>query len=70
MFDCAGGKTITGCCCARSGGGKPAFGNARVMQLVEAGPLTWERSLPVVIGQELIPAFVMEDLINDQAHAL
>ena len=28
-----------------------------------------ERSLTVGIGQELRPAFVMEDLINDQAHA-
>ena len=28
-----------------------------------------ERSLTVGIGQELRPAFVMEDLINDKAHA-
>ena len=29
-----------------------------------------ERSRPVVNGKELIPAFIMEDLIDDQAHAL
>jgi hypothetical protein len=29
-----------------------------------------ERSLPVVNGKELIPAFIMEDLVDDQAHAL
>ena len=28
-----------------------------------------ERSLPVVNGKELIPAFIMEELIDDQAHA-
>jgi hypothetical protein len=28
------------------------------------------RELPVVNGKELIPAFIMEDLIDDQAHAL
>jgi hypothetical protein len=29
-----------------------------------------ERWLPVVNGKELIPAFIMEDLIDDQAYAL
>jgi hypothetical protein len=41
-----------------------------VSVLVEAGLLTWERSLPVVICPEPFPAFVMEDLIKDQAHGL
>jgi hypothetical protein len=33
-------------------------------------PGRWERSLPGVICPEIIPAFVMEDLIKDQAHGL
>jgi hypothetical protein len=31
---------------------------------------SWKRSFHIVVGQELIPAFVMENLIEDQAHPL
>ena len=37
---------------------------------IEATPQGRQLSLPVVNGKELIPAFIMEDLIDDKAHAL
>ena len=47
----------------------PETGPPRGSYAVPAPHLAHERSLAVGIGQELRPAFVMEDLINDQAHA-
>ena len=51
---------------------RPRPGNRPSQRLLRGSSATsraHERSLTVGIGQELRPAFVMEDLINDQAHA-
>jgi hypothetical protein len=57
----------------RSRDEKPSSLNEHLGHIRARPPLSfrasWERSLPVVNGKELIPAFIMEELIDDQAHA-